>query len=234
MTIRSIMTTAALTLTAIGTAAGAASAAPPTPGSPNTTERTDVAPGIHYTAGIVDQSVMLRTDAGSLTTRSAQFQVLDEGGNLVTGFPLTYQRDGKDWPIAVQIDGNTAALTLSTDPATAVASRTPMAHPVDAQTDFNNAIGVAANNMGLATAVGALGGTIVGGCVGGVAGAVVGAALMPPIFLPGAAGGCLAGAAAGIALGAATGTVLLGVPVGIASAIQFFNTINTPTAPAST
>ncbi|MGW5517540.1 hypothetical protein [Nocardia africana] len=60
--------------------------------------------------------------------------------------------------------------------------------------------------------------------IGCVAGAVVGTALMPPIFFAGVPGGCLAGAS----LGAAAGTVIQGGPVAIASAIQFFNSINTP------
>ncbi len=51
---------------------------------------------------------------------------------------------------------------------------------------------------------------------------------MPPIFFAGAPGGCLAGGSAGAALGAAAGTIILGVPVAVVSAIQFFDTINKP------
>ncbi|WP_063064621.1 hypothetical protein [Nocardia violaceofusca] len=220
---------AAVTITTLTIAGGVAHADVPagTP-QPSTTVATDVGPGIHYTADVVDHSVVLRTDAGRLNVRGNQFEILDDNGNLVAGLPLTYKLDQKDWPIAAQVDGRTAVLTPSRNPADAVASTTPDLTPVDAQSDFNDAIGVAANQIGLATGVGVLVGTAAGLGIGCVAGALVGAALMPPIFFAGAPGGCLAGAAAGAALGAAAGTVILGGPVAIASAIQFFNTINKP------
>ncbi|WP_203236726.1 hypothetical protein [Nocardia panacis] len=190
-------------------------------------------PGIHYDAKVVDKTIVLTTDIGSLAAADGQFQVLDGQGRLAAALPLSYRLDDKIWPIAAKIDGNTAVLTPSVDPATATPAQTPALQPVDAQADFDNALSAAANQFGLATGIGTLTGTIIGAALGCVAGAVVGAALMPPIFLPGAAGGCVAGAAAGIALGAAAGMIGLGLPVGIASAIQFFQRINTPPAAAA-
>jgi len=129
-----------------------------------------------------------------------------------------------EWPIAAQINGNTATLTPSTNIADAHPAT--MLKPVDAKeigsVDFNTALGTAATQFGLATAIGTLVGTIVGAVLGCVAGAIIG---MPALFVGGPFGMCLAGASAGIALGAAAGMVLVGVPVGIASAIQFFSTV---------
>ena len=203
----------------------------------------DTAPSAHvyspegaigWTANRVGDSVIVNTDLGSLTTRDGQLQVLDPHGTVVAGMPLAYQFNGKQFPIAARVQGNTATLTPNTDPSAGTPVDMPavappgLLAPVDAQSDFDTNVGRAANQFGLASGTGALIGTIVGGIGGCVAGALVGAALMTPIFVPGWVGSCIAGAAAGIALGAAAGTVLLGVPVGIASAIQFFQLQNAP------
>ena len=212
--------TSALAIAALSITAGTAYAAP------GTTIQTDVLPGVHYTASVVDNSVVIKTDAGSLTTVGTQFQVLDGQGKLMAGLPLTYHKDGKEWPIAAKVEGNKATLTPSVNPKTAVA--TPDLKPVDATADFNAALSIASTQIGLAMAIGALVGTVIGATVGCVAGAVLGAALVPPIFLPGAAGGCLAGIGAGATIGIAVGTIVFGTPVAIVSAIQFYNTLYAP------
>ena len=233
MKIKNFAAAVALTITTLGVTAGTVTAAPPPPKAPdgpaNTTLQTDVLPGIHYTASVVDRSIVIRTDAGSLTTQGNTFQVLDNQRRLVAGVALTYQRDGQQWPIAAKIDGNTATLT----PVTGKAAARPVgARPVDAKADFDDALSIASTQIGLGISIGALVGTVIGAGAGCVAGAVVGAALMPPLFLPGAAGGCLAGIAAGSALGVVAGTIIVGVPVTVVSAIQFFNVINSPPAAA--
>lgn len=189
------------------------------------------APGIHWTAKTVGKSVVVHTDQGTLSTRDGRFQVLDPTGALAATLPLVYGINGQQFPIAVTIDGNTATLTPSTDAT--LAEPITMLQPIDQQADFDSALAAAGTQFGLATGVGALIGTLIGGIGGCVLGAIVPAALMTPIFVPGWVGGCLAGAAAGAALGAAAGTVLIGVPVGIVSAIQFFQRLNVPAAPAA-
>ncbi|MFF0546111.1 hypothetical protein [Nocardia thailandica] len=228
MQIKKFAATSALVIAALGVTAGTAHATPAaTDTAPGTAVQTQVLPGINYTASVVDNSVVLRTDAGSLTTQGTQFQVLDNAGNLVAGLPLTYRKDGLEWPIAAKIEGNVATLTPSTDPATAHPAE--MLQPVAAQeiggADFNTALSTAATQFGLATAVGTLVGTLVGGVLGCVAGAIIGAPLVVPTFFAGPIGLCIAGAGVGIALGAAAGMIALGVPVGIASAIQFYNAV---------
>ncbi|MFE3227561.1 hypothetical protein [Nocardia sp. NPDC059228] len=203
----------------------------PAPAGPVDTQQS----GIRWTADRVGDSVVVTTDLGSLATDGGQFQVLDSTGKVVAGLPLSYDIRGLRFPIAAKIDGNTAILTPSTDPAAAapvdmITLPADPLQPVDAQFDAD--LGRAAAQFGLATGVGTLLGTIVGLGGGCILGAVVGAALMTPIFVPGWVGSCIAGAAIGTALGAAAGIILLGVPVGIASAIQFFQMENAP-APAS-
>ncbi|MEU7138055.1 hypothetical protein ABZ942_01250 [Nocardia sp. NPDC046473] len=228
MRVKKFAAASTLVIAAVGITSGTAYAEPAAPAPvPGSTVQTDILPGIHYTANVVDNSVVLKTEAGSLTTQGTQFQVLDNQGRLVAGMPLTYLKDGMEWPIAAQIDGNTATFTPSTNAADAHPAA--MLKPVDAKdvagVDFNTALSTAATQFGLATAIGTLVGTIVGGALGCVAGAIIGAPLVVPTFFAGPIGLCIAGAGVGIALGAAAGMILLGVPVGIASAVQFFSSV---------
>ncbi|MBF6174080.1 hypothetical protein [Nocardia blacklockiae] len=216
MKIRKFAATSALvvgTLTVAGTvAAGPAAAADPAV--------------IHWDADVVGQSVVVHTDAGFLEARDNQFVVRDAAGTVVGGLPLAYRMDGLEYPVSAKVEGNTATLTPSTDPATA--------HPVDMplqfvdQADFDSALSAAATQFGLATGVGTLIGSVIGLVGGCVLGAITVGALTAPIFFAGAPGGCIAGASVGVAIGAAAGSILVGVPVGIASAVQFFQKINAP------
>ncbi|MEU6587303.1 hypothetical protein [Nocardia sp. NPDC046763] len=227
-TLNKFTTTAALAIAALAITTGTAAADVPAQ-KPGSTVSTDVAPGIHYTANVVDHSVVLRTDAGRINVRGTQFEVLDPTGNLVVGMPLTYRLDQKDWPIAAQVDadGRTVTLTPSTNPAEAIAATpTPEAKPIFSQDDLNDAIGVAANQIGIATAIGGMVGAAIGLVGGCVAGAVVGTELMPPAFLIGAPGGCIAGAGIGAGLGTAIGTLAVGVPVTVVSLIEMVNTLD--------
>ena len=209
--------TAIMAVAAIATLAltGGAANADPGDRSDNSVVTTTIAPGVGYTGSVVDRSVVLSTDAGSLTVQDNQFQVLDAAGNLIGGIPLTYQRDGKDWPIAAKIDGRTATLMPSTAPADARPSKVePLLKDVDAASDalFNGAITNAFMQLSLGTALGTLVGVLA---------------------IPGFLGGCIATAAVTGPIGGMIGMVTVGVPVAIAAAIQYFNTVNHPPAPAS-
>ena len=235
--------TAIMAVAAIATLAltGGAANADPGDRSDNSVVTTTIAPGVGYTGSVVDRSVVLSTDAGSLTVQDNQFQVLDAAGNLIGGIPLTYQRDGKDWPIAAKIDGRTATLMPSTAPADARPSKVePLLKDVDAASDalFNGAITNAFMQLSLGTALGTLVGTAIGAGIGCIAGGVaVGAAAGVPtvgvLAIPGFLGGCIATAAVTGPIGGMIGMVTVGVPVAIAAAIQYFNTVNHPPAPAS-
>lgn len=222
MRMRKFVATSAMLTAALGITAGTAGAAPPAQPTEISSLHGAVAPGIGYSVSAADRSVVLRTAAGRLTTRGNVFEVLDNSGKLITGIPLTYQRDGKEWPIAAKVDGNTATLIPSTDPAEAV----PL-EPVSMD-DYNSALSQSSVEIGLAWAVASVLGTVIGGGIGCVVGALVGTTLMPVIFIAGPIGGCLAGIVAGSALGGVVGNLILGVPVTIGSAINFFNTINRP------
>ncbi|MBF4999736.1 hypothetical protein IRT45_21570 [Nocardia sp. BSTN01] len=237
MKITNLVATTCLTALTVSltTAVACADPAPANPATPpNSSIRTTVLPGIHYTSSIVDGSVRISTDSGSLTVRGNQFQVLDGQGNLAAGFPLTYRKDDKDWPIAARIDGNTAILTPGTDPASArPATPVELPRPVASEAQFQNAMATAATEFGLAISVGTLIGTLIGLPLGCIAGALTVGTITFPVFFAGALGGCLAGAAVGVALGSAAGIILVGVPVGIAALIDFTNQVTAPD-PATT
>ncbi|MFF0489854.1 hypothetical protein ACFYTQ_12630 [Nocardia sp. NPDC004068] len=223
--------TSALVIAALGISAGTSYAEPAAPPASNETLRTDIAPGIHYQASLVDHSVVIGTDSGSLAARGDQFQVLDGDGRVVAALPLSYQRDGLRFPIAASVDGNTATLTPSTDPLRAT--------PVDATANpnFNQAVSNLSSEVAIGVAVGTLIGTAIGAGVGCIAGGVVsglaGAAItIGTIAVPAAIGGCLVTGAALAAMGAVAGTILIGGPVAAVALFQFFSDINTPPAPA--
>ncbi|WP_069163469.1 hypothetical protein [Nocardia altamirensis] len=183
---------------------------------------------IHYTAGVVDKSVVLTTDAGSLTTDNGRFLVNDSTGRLLVSMPLTYQRDDKVWPITATIDGNTATLTPNTDPAAAKPAPPELRDiAIDPQsTDFNTAVMNFATVAGLGVALGTLIGTTIGAGIGCVAGgALVGAAAAVPtigvLAVPGFLGGCLVTGAAAAPIGAVIGTIALGVPAAIIGGLLF-------------
>ncbi|MDG3015701.1 hypothetical protein [Speluncibacter jeojiensis] len=230
-----IAATSALVIAAMSITYGTANAAPAAQAPDNSTVSTQVLPGIHYKASVVDHSVVLTTDAGSLTTRGNQFQILDAAGKMVAGVPLTYQIDGKNWPIAAKIDGRTATLTPKL-PTNAAGLHL---HQVDATANpnFNQALSNLNSEVATGVAVGSLLGTAIGaglGCaLGGAAAATAGAAVtVGTLAIPAGIGGCLVTGAALGAIGAVAGTVVVGGPVAAASAVQFVSDINTPPAPA--
>lgn len=227
MRIRTATTVTALAIAAVGVTGGTVAAEPVPEPPPGTTVQTDILPGIRYTANVVDNSVVLRTDSGSLTTRGTQFQVLDDAGRLVAGMPLTYLKDGKEWPIAARVEGNTATFTPSTDPAEARPATMLQPTPTGeiGGVDPDTALSTAATQFGLAVSIGTLLGSVIGGVLGCVAGAIIGAPLVVPTFFAGPLGLCIAGGATGITIGAAVGMIAIGVPVGIASALQFYNSV---------
>ena len=241
MNTKSMSAIMAVTATATLALAGGNAYADPGNRNDNSVVTTPIAPGVGYTASVVDRSVVLSTDAGALRVQDNQFQVLDVAGNLIGGIPLTYQRDGKDWPIAAKIDGRTATLMPSTDPADAEPSTVePLLKNVDAASDalFNQAITNAFMQLSLGTALGTLVGTAIGAGIGCIAGGIaVGAAAAVPtvgvLAIPGFLGGCIATAAVTGSIGGMIGMITVGVPVAVAVAIQYFNTINRPPTPAS-
>ncbi|MEU6586837.1 hypothetical protein [Nocardia sp. NPDC046763] len=194
--------------------------------------KADATPGIHWTTKVVDKSVVLTTDLGSLTTQEGQFQVRDTNGGLVTQFPLSWLDNAGAHPIAAQIDGNTATLTPNMDPAAVTPAPVlpaPVVKDVASQADQDAAFSAAVNQFGIVTSMGTMIGTLVGGVAGCVIGAAGGAiAGVVVMSVPTGIAGCVAGAAIGIPLGAAAGLVVTGVPAAIAVGIGLAQRLTAP------
>jgi len=189
----------------------------------------------------VDKPVADRTDAGSLTVANGQLQINDDAGALVGGLPLLMQLDDMKVPIAAQVQGNTA--TLSLDGSRAVYNpvalpfqefapwKTPYEREQAAWTRMTQTITMGA---AIGAIVGAIGAGTAGCVLGGALGAVGGFAFLLPTGVGPVvttAVGCLAGAVAFAPVGTLAGSILVGAPVAIAAAIQYITTINEPMAP---
>ncbi|PHV65200.1 hypothetical protein CSW57_15410 [Williamsia muralis] len=180
---------------------------------------------IGYSANIVGDHVVLKTDIGSLRTSDGQFQIVDNKGNVAASIPLAYNLNDKQFPINAYINGRTATLTPVRDAAAAQpikvsdAVRKQAAAPATREQRDMQAMQTLSQSINTASAVGGLVGTIVGGIIGCVVG------------LPAGIVGCLPGIVTGAGIGGVVGTIVVGGPVLIGAAIQFFNTINSPFVP---
>ncbi|MFJ4651563.1 hypothetical protein ACIP5Y_09860 [Nocardia sp. NPDC088792] len=240
MKFRNIAATATIAIAALSITAVTANTASADTGNNSVT--TDIAPGIHYKANVVDHSVVLATDAGSMSVKDNQFQIADNSGATVATFPLSYQRDGKTFPIAAKIDGDTATLTPNTDPAAGqpLAPDAPTIKDIDATANpnLNQALSNLSSVATVAVAVGTLVGTVIGAAIGCIAGgAILGAgatvATIGTLTVPGAIGGCLVTGAAAAAIGVVAGTIFIGGPIIVAGLFQFAGDLLTPPAPAA-
>ncbi|MEC3952587.1 hypothetical protein VMT65_06045 [Nocardia sp. CDC153] len=200
---------------------------------------------IQATAAIVDHTVRLHTDAGSLRVDHDQLQILDPAGMVVGSLPLLLAQQDTAYPIDARIDGATAILTPRTDaarPLTAderqLATRAatapvrnidlrPIADGDSPEDRFNSAMGNVNNELTVALAVGTLLGAIVGGPLGCVFTGAIGTAASGPL---GAIVGCLAGAVAGAGMGVVVFNLLIGVPALIGSAAHFLSVMSAPPA----
>ncbi|MET9492109.1 MULTISPECIES: hypothetical protein [unclassified Nocardia] len=234
MRFKKFAATSALVIAALGVSAG--------------TSYADVAPApaaataIHYDTKIEGSSVVLKTDIGSLTTDDGQLQVRDPQGGVVTAVPLNFVKNGQLFPVAAQIDGNTATLTPNTDPAAALPldPAAPLIKPVDATANpnFNQALSNLSSTVSVGVAIGSLIGTVIGagiGCLAGglILGAGATVATIGTLTVPGAIGGCLVTGAAAAAIGLVAGTIFIGGPVVAVGLFQFFTDLATPPAPAA-
>jgi hypothetical protein len=210
-------------VSAVGTASATAAAAPAMTDA--RTLSTEIAPGVQYTSSSLDQSVVIETGMSTLITQGGQFQVRDAAGSTVAGVASFAVE-----PKALE------AVEAPAEAKAAVQAATPDMHLDEISGDprterFDTAVQAAMNEFDLAVGMGTLAGGLIGAAVGCGVGAVAGAVFGAPILDAGGLtliAGCLAGSGVLGGLGAIVGAGVLGVPVGIAAAIKFQNTMNQP------
>ncbi|MFC9788218.1 hypothetical protein [Rhodococcus sp. NPDC127528] len=228
MKIRKFTATAVLAIAATGIAAGTAYAAPATPDASQTSQAEQHAVG--WTVTRSGNQVIVQTAAGSLNVEDNHLVVRDGQGVAVEAVPLSLAVDGRAYPVAAQVAGNTATLTANTDPAVATAA--PRLAPSDI--DLPAAIGGVQPAIGLTASVGGFLGAaagLVGGCILGatVAGVVSAPAAM--LFGAGPIAGCIGGALLLGATSSLAGTAVGGLGSALANAPQFMQVLNQPAAP---
>ncbi len=217
MKLRKLAAVATMTIAAMGITAGTSYAAPAAPDE------------INYESHVDGQSVVTVIDAGAFQVSGdgQSVELQDNAGNTVVSLPLAVQLGDIQLPFAREIseDGKTLTLTPSTDlsQATPVAPEdkvvpgiTPVALKVTdvASPDENlKAQQNFASQLGIATAVGGLTGTIIGCVIGGIAGAGV-------FSLP--------ACAAGAGIGGVVGTIAAGGPTLIIAGIGLIQTLTAP------
>ncbi|MEV0250269.1 hypothetical protein AB0H76_26975 [Nocardia sp. NPDC050712] len=180
------------------------------------------------------------------------FQVLDAQGRYMLGNTLTFGSPMAIWPNAAvpcpagtvpvsQLTEENVEAALTADelppPICQVPDTVPLSGnraiddspEVQKQKDINDAYSAVATQFGLAVSIGGLVGGAVGlsaGCLIGLfGGAGAGSLSSIPGIAAGTLGGCLAGAALLGVIGTTAGSLLLGIPVGIASGINAYNTL---------
>ncbi|MFD6855920.1 ammonium transporter [Rhodococcus sp. NPDC060090] len=216
MKLRKLAAVATMTIAAMGITAGTSYAAPAAPDE------------INYESKVDGQSVVTVIDAGAFQVSGdgQSVELQDDAGNTVVSLPLAIQLGDIQLPFEREIseDGKTLTLTPSTDlsQATPVAPEdkvapglTPVALKVTdvASPDENlKAQQNFASQLGIATAVGGLTGTIIGCIVGSVA------------TLPILAVGCVPGAAVGGVLG----TIVAGGPTLVIAGVGLIQTLTAP------
>ena len=225
MRIRFVTLAAATTISAlIGTQASSLAAVPKTLTLTNfETARATV----NGEARIVDRSVVLRTEGGSLRVDDGRLRILDPNDTVIGSIPLTIVRQDTAFPIDARIDSGTATLTPRLDqgrPVTDAERRAaqPIAAADSPEDRMNTAMGNVNNELTVALAVGTLLGAIIGGPVGCVV-----------LGLPTAGVGCPAGAVIGAGMGVVVFNLVIGVPALIASGVHFYNVMTAPPAPVT-
>ncbi|TQC49851.1 hypothetical protein EEB14_07885 [Rhodococcus sp. WS4] len=229
MKIRTLTAIAALTIGAVGVAAGTAQAAPLGTDVPANVQSTGQ--GVDWTVTRDGNRVLVRIASGSLALENNRLMVRNDQGVVVESIPLSLAVDGLAHPVDAHLEGNTATLATNTTPAAATAVD-PSLPLHDA--DLPAAVGAVQPPISLTSAIGGFLGAatgLVGGCVlGAIAGGVV-SAPAAMLFGAGPLAGCVGGA---LLLGSGAGlagTALGGLGAAVTNVPQFMQVLNQPPAP---
>jgi hypothetical protein len=217
MNLRRLVATSALVIASLGVYTGTAYA-DPTPAAP-AAEQGD----IKYETKIEDKAVKTTVDGGffKVTDDGKEVQLLDATGKTVLLLPLTFNLGDIQFPFETTItdEGRTITLFPNMSAPTVVP---PIAQNNVASPDENlKAMQNFTSQLGLATAIGGLTGTIIGAGIGCIVGG-------GPLVLP----TCLTGAVTGAGIGSVAGTIAAGGPTLIIAGIDYLNTLNA--APGTT
>ncbi|MBY6686492.1 MULTISPECIES: ammonium transporter [unclassified Rhodococcus (in: high G+C Gram-positive bacteria)] len=219
MTLRRLVATSAIAIASLGVATGTAYAQPATTTPSATT--TESAPAenseLNWASRVEAGGVVTTVDAGMFRASDDGKAVVleDEEGNDVLSLPLSFNLNGIEFPYGVEYtdEGRTVKLIpnlaapMGLTPVSLEQNAASPAENLKAQDNF-------ASQLGLASAVGGLTGTIIGaglGAIGFVAGPL-GVLTIP----------------SGATLGGIIGTIVVGGPTLAIAGVDFVNTLLAP------
>lgn len=200
----------------------------------------EAADRVNYTAAHTDRSLVITTDAGSMSVDGNAFTITDSHGTILAGTELSFRVDDYIFPVTAEITERTATLTPRFDVEHAVYE--PVALPFQDQAQWrseyereqaawNRMTSTMRMGSTIAAIVAGTGGAAIGCVLGGIAGATIASATIIGLFgafLPAALIGCLGGILALGALGTVAGQIFVAAPIAVMAAVQYFTTINEP------
>ena len=173
-------------------------------------------PDIGYRTELVGKTVVTTLTHGTFEVAGETVDIVDESGATVVTLPLAVREGSTEYPLphAVREEGRVLELTAVKDPATARPAAELVASPRENLAAQDNLT----SQIGLASAIGGLIGTVVGAVAGLLitAGSGVGIPAIP------------AGIVTGAALGGVIGTIVVGGPTLIIAAVDMVNTFTAP------
>ncbi|MFJ4659004.1 hypothetical protein ACIP5Y_47675 [Nocardia sp. NPDC088792] len=244
---------AVLLASTLSIASGTAGADPDTGPQPQVvpTHQTATVNGADFAVDRDGNSVVV-TVAGDnvLHTADGSVVIQDPSGSIIASLPLSYRKDGLEFPIAAEYRDHSVRMTPALSDGKPVSDAItgadiaggrnvtpglPDAQPITESFTPRDLVELQSFQVraGVATVAGAVIGAIIGGVVGCGAGALAGSvsAAVTTLFagvLPGAIIGCIAGVALIGGAGGLLGSILVGTPTALWSAYQYFSTINGP------
>lgn len=220
MNLRRLAATSAFAVASLALATGTAYAQPTTtaPGTTAPAVTAEENTELNWASRVEGGSVVTTVEAGMFAASDDGKSVVleDEAGNTVLSLPLSFNLNGVEFPYGVEYtdEGRTVSLIPNLAAPMGLA---PNALETNAASPRENTAAEQAftSQLGLATSIGGLTGTIVGAGIGCL---LAGTPLLPP--------GCLAGGVTGAGIGGVIGTIVAGGPTLIVAGIDLLNTYN--------
>ncbi|OLT31187.1 ammonium transporter [Rhodococcus sp. BGS-1C] len=212
MKLSKLVATAAFLAAAMGLASGTAYA-DPAPAAPSTSEE------IGFESNLEDRTIVTTIDAGvfKVADDGKTVDVLDSADNVVVTLPLSFNLGGLNFPYEQNVDddGKTLRLVPVLDFTKASAdSRSVGATPVASPDENLKAQQTFSSQLGIATAIGGLTGTIIGAALG-----LIGIVGGPTV---------IASVITGAGIGGVVGTIIAGGPTLVIAGIDLIGTLTAP------
>ncbi|MGB3772997.1 MAG: ammonium transporter [Rhodococcus sp. (in: high G+C Gram-positive bacteria)] len=221
MNLRRLVVTSAIAVASLGIATGTAYAQPATTTTESTETTTESSPEenseLNWAARVENGGVITTVDAGLflLSDDGTAVVLNDNEGNEVVSLPLSFNLNGIEFPYGVEFTDEGRTVTLIPN-LSAPMGLTPAALEQNAASPAENTAATQnfASQLGLASAVGGLTGTIIGAGVGCLLGG-------GPVVLP----TCLTAGVTGAGIGGVIGTIVVGGPTLIIAGVDYANTL---------